>query len=133
LTSLLFAEIPKSILEERDLEKRSELALKEADDQISEAAKSYKSAPEMKEFQAHLDSIGELAQFSLKSLQDSGKRAGRRPKYFKRAEMKLRSLLRRLDTLEMDVSAEDRPPVEKIKLAVAEAHEQVLQDIMSKR
>jgi hypothetical protein len=47
--------------------------------------------------------------------------------------MKLRSLVRRLDTLERDVSAEDRPPVEKVKNLVSETREQILHDIMSKR
>jgi hypothetical protein len=132
--TLLLAEIPKSVLAEHDLEKRSELALKEADDQITAASKAYDSASaEQKEFQSHLNTAGELAQLSIKSLQDSGKRASKSPKYFKRAEMKLRSLLRRIDSLEKDVSVDDRPPVEKVKILVSEAHEQVLHDIMSKR
>jgi len=132
--TLLLAEIPKSVLAEHDLEKRSELALKEAEDQITAASKAYDSASaEQKEFQSHLNTAGELAQLSVKSLQDSGKRASKSPKYFKRAEMKLRSLLRRIDSLEKDVSVDARPPVEKVKILLSEAHEQVLHDIMSKR
>jgi len=131
--TLLFGEIPKSVLAERDLGKRSELALKEADEQISAAAKAYTGTDEVKDFRSHLDAVGELTELSLKSLRDSGKRASKQPKYFKSAEMKLRSLLRRLDTLERDVSGEDRPPVEKVKNLVSETREQILHDIMSKR
>jgi len=133
LAALAFGEIPKSVMAENDLQKRSELALQAADDQITAASKAYSSGSEPKEFQGHLDSIVELTRLSLKSLQESGKRAGRSPKYFKRAELKLRSLLRRLDSLEKDVLSEDRPPVEKVKNLVSETHEQILQDIMSKR
>ncbi len=133
LTTLTFAEIPKSVMAEHDLEKRSELALKVADDQITEASKAYTSNNESKAFQGHLDSVAELTSLSLKSLQDSGKRASKSPKYFKRAELKLRGLLRRLDTLERDVLANDREPVAKVKNLVSETHEQILHEIMSKR
>lgn len=133
LTTLTFGEIPKSVMAEHDLEKRSELALKAADDQITEASKAYTSGNEAKAFQDHLDSVAELTSLSLKSLQDSGKRASKSPKYFKRAELKLRGLLRRLDTLERDVLADDREPVAKVKNLVSDTHEQVLHEIMSKR
>jgi hypothetical protein len=130
----LFGEIPSAILAEDDLQKRSDLALKEADEQITAASKAYSpNSGDLKEFRTHLATVGELAQFSLKSLQDSGKRARKSPKYFKRAELKLRSLLRRLDTLEKNVLVDDRPPVTKAKGLLTGVHDQILQDIMSKR
>jgi hypothetical protein len=133
LVALVFGEIPRSVMAEADLEKRSELALKEADAQISAASKAYTEGKDPKAFEFHVDSVGELAQLSLKSLQDSGKNARKSPKYFKRAEMKLRSMLRRLDALEKDVLVDDRPPVEKVKTLVSGVHEQILHDIMSRR
>jgi hypothetical protein len=132
-TASLCGEVPASVLAEPDLEKRSELALKEADQQISAASKAYADEGALDVFRAHIRTVGELAELSLKSLHDTGKRASKKPKYFKRAELKLRSLLRRLDSLERDVSADDRPPVEKVKTVVTETHEQILQDIMAKR
>jgi hypothetical protein len=128
-----FGEIPSSVMAEDNLEKRSDLALKEAETQLSAATKAYSSGPDLKAFGTHIEAVGDLAQLSLKSLQDSGKRARKSPKYFKRAELKLRSLLRRLETLEREVLAEDRPPVEATKSLVSTAHEQILSDIMSKR
>jgi hypothetical protein len=134
MTAPLFGEIPNAVLAEHDLEKRSDLALQEADEEITEASKAYSpNSGELKEFEKHLAAVGELAQLSLKSLQDSGKRARKKPKYFKRAELKLRSLLRRLDTLEKSVLVDDRPPVTKTKGLLAGVHDQILQDIMSKR
>jgi hypothetical protein len=133
MAAVVSGEIPDAVLAEHDLQKRSDLALQEADEQISAASKAYSPSGERKEFEKHLAAVGELAQLSLKSLRDSGKRARKQPKYFKRAELKLRSLLRRLDTLEKEVLVDDRPPVAKTKSVLTEVHEQVLQDIMSKR
>jgi hypothetical protein len=129
--ALVFGEIPSSVLAEQDLQKRSELALQEADEEISAAAKAYSPGASTKDFEKHLVDAGELAQLSLKSLQDSGKRARKQPKYFKRAELKLRGLMRRLDSLEKDVLVDDRPPVKKVKSVFTEVHEQILLDIMS--
>ena len=95
LAASVFGEIPNSVMAEQDLQKRSDLALQEADEEISAAAKAYSVAGANEEFEKHLVSAGELAQLSLKSLQDSGKRARKQPKYFKRAELKLRGLMRR--------------------------------------
>jgi hypothetical protein len=130
-TAFVFGEIPSSVLAEQDLQKRSELALQEADEAISAAAKAYSPGASTKDFEKHLVDAGELAQLSLKSLQDSGKRARKQPKYFKRAELKLRGLMRRLDSLEKDVLVDDRPPVAKAKSVFTDVHEQILLDIMS--
>ena len=133
LTVLMYAEIPAEILAEKAFDKRADLALKEADEEISAAAKTYSDGGDIKAFQSHVESAGELVEFTLKSLQDSGMRGGKRVKNFKRAEMKMRSLLRRLETLEIQVSADDRPSVERVQKVVSEAREHVLYDIMSKR
>lgn len=133
LTVLMDAEIPSAVMAEKAFDKRAELALKEADEQISAAAKAYADAGDLKVFHAHVDSVGELVEFTLKTLQDSGMRGGKRVKNFKRAELKMRSLLRRLETLEMQVSADDRSHVERVKKVVSDTREHVLYDIMSKR
>lgn len=131
LTAL--AEVPSAVLAELDLQKRSEVALQEADEQISAAVQAYSKGPDLRTFEQHVVNTGELVELSLKSLQDSGKRASRSPKYFKRAELKLRALLRRLDTLEKEVSMDDRAAVEKVKTLVSNSHDQILDDIMAKR
>ena len=133
LVSPLVGAVPQVVLDESNLEKRSELALKAADDQISVAAKAYTEGGDLNTFQSSLESIEELTRLSLKSLQDSGKRASRQPKYFKRAELRLRNLIRRLETLENEVSVDDRKSVTKIKTLMSEARDQILHDIMSKR
>jgi hypothetical protein len=131
--TVCIAEIPPSVMAERDLEKRSELALKVADESITAASKAYAAASELTAFQARLNEVEELTRLSLKSLQETGKPASKKPKYFKRAELKLRSLIRRMNTLSDEVSAEDRPRVQAATKVMSEAHEQLLHDIMSKR
>jgi hypothetical protein len=124
------AEVPSAVIAEKDLEKRSELALKAADDQITAASKD---PADVKALTQYLGDIDELARFSYKSLQDTGKRASRSPKYFKRAELKLRSMMRRLDTLEQEVAAEDRSAVGRLRTSLSEIRDQILHDIMSKK
>jgi hypothetical protein len=133
LGCLSYAEVPPVVLAETDLEKRSELALKVAEESLTAAAKAYSSGPELGTFQQHVADVQELTQLSLKSLTETGKRASRSPKYFKRAELKLRSLLRRMTTLSNDVSVDDRPVVESARKAMSDVHEQLLNDIMSKK
>lgn len=130
VSTLAWSEIPSVVLAEKDLEKRSELALKAADDQITAASKD---PADVKALMQYLADIEELSRFSYKSLQDTGKRASRSPKYFKRAELKLRTMMRRLDTLEQEVAAEDRPAVGKLRTTMSEIRDHILHAIMSKK
>ena len=70
----------------------------------------------------------ELAETSLK---ETGKNPIRSPKHFKNAEIKTRGLLRTLDAFERDMNAADRSMIEKTKGRVQEAHDRLLQDIMT--
>lgn len=121
-----------TVMAEPNLEKRSELALREADKAIT-AAKSAYDAQNVNDFKARVSDVEALVQLSYKSLQDTGKRARRSPKYFKRAEMGIRALLRRLVSLENDVAIDDRPVVEAARKELSSVHETVLQDIMTKK
>ncbi len=119
-----------SVRAEPNLEKRSDLALEFASQSMDSAKKAYEETPA--EFAGRLADIQAGAELSYTSLQETGKAARRSPKYFKRAELKLRALLRRLDNLAKEVSIEDRKPVDGVHARVSELHEQVLHEIMSK-
>ena len=119
-----------AVMAESNLEKRSELALQEADTAITAARQAYE-AQEREAFRARVSDVEQLAELSYKSLQDTGKRARRSPKYFKRAELKLRGILRRLAGLSAEVSADDRPLVEAARSRINGVHEQLLHDIMT--
>jgi len=116
---------------EPDLEKRSELALANADGQIDAARQAYSSG-DMKTEQAALDDILESVETSYDALEHSGK-APRKSKYYKRAELKVQALLRRLHTLRNDMSVDDQPAVESVVKRLQEIHDELLAEIMSKK
>ena len=120
------------ILAEPNLERRSALALEEVDFALTSARKAYESQ-QFDDFRKQLADAAEMTQLCYQSLQDSGKRARRSPKWFKHAEQRLLVIQRRVDALVKDVSADDRPPVEAVQVKIREIHDQVLQDIMSRK
>ena len=116
---------------EPDLEKRSELALANADRQVDVARQAYRGG-ELKKMEAALDELRDSANLSLESLEQAHKKA-RNNKYYKRAELKIRALLRRLSGLRDEVGLDDRKQVEAVRDRLQEVHEQVLAAIMSKK
>jgi hypothetical protein len=121
-----------TVMAEQNLEKRSEVALQHADTVLTSAKQAY-DAQKLEDFRARIADVVELAELSYKSLQDSGKRARRSPKYFKRADSRLRALMRRLNGLAQEVSHEERGVVSKAHARVNEVLDQVVHDIMTKR
>jgi hypothetical protein len=113
-------------------EKRSDLALAHAEQEIEAAKKAY-DAEDLDAFRKSIDEVGDLAELSAESLESTGKRARRSPKYFKRAEQKLLVLIRRVDSLEKDVSLDDRELVSAVRKRLASIHERILNDIMTKK
>jgi hypothetical protein len=116
---------------EPDLEKRSELALVNADHAIDEARKAYTdvNAPAT---QAALEEVGQSVDLSYESLQQSRKEP-HKSKYYKRAEMQLQVILRRLRGFRDEVGYESRPAVDAVLKRVSEVHDQIIADIMSRK
>ena len=129
--SLAADEFP-AVMAEPNLEKRSDLALLEADRAITGAKKAYEER-KMQDFKLRVADVEELVQLSYKSLQDTGKRARKNPKYFKRAEMSVRALMRRMDTLAGEVAHQDRDFVTDAHQRLNEVHDNILHDIMTKK
>ena len=117
---------------EDDLERRSQLALQHAEEEIAAAKKAYE-AGSLDDFKRLLGEIGDLAELSYDSLEDTGKRARRAPKWFKRAEQRLLGIMRKIDSLEKDVSLEDRDLVKDMRKRVSDVHDKLLNDIMTKK
>ena len=114
-----------------DLEKRSEAALANADDDVDTARDAYK-AGDLKKMRDVLADLRDSVSVALASLEQATKQA-RKSKYYKRAELRTRALSRRLATLSDDVSVEDRKLVEEARQKVQEAHDHLLEDIMSNK
>jgi hypothetical protein len=127
---IAFADIA-SVKAEPDLEKRSELALANADLQVDAARQAY-GAGDMKAVDASLNEIRELVETSYQALERTNK-TPRKNKFYKRAELKVQALLRRLSTLKDDANVDDRASVESVIKRLQEIHDQLLTEIMSKK
>ena len=119
-------------LAEPNLEKRSDKAMQNAGRALDAARKAYMEG-QMEKVLAALQEVSDSVDLCRESLRQTGKSGRRSPKYFKRAEQNLRKLLRRLDTFKLEMSVDERPPVEKVIGRAHAAHEEILQSIMGKR
>jgi hypothetical protein len=116
---------------EPDLEKRSELALANADRVVDEARKAYTDGDQ----NAVQSALGELAD-SVGVSYDALEHAHtppRKSKYYKRAELKVRALIRRLTGFRDEVGFDVRQPVEITIKKLSDIHDQLIADIMSKK
>ena len=121
-----------SIKTEPNLEKRSELALDNAGTALDQAREAYNSGDVSKmEFALH--EVEASVELAFQALTDTGKDARRNPKFFKKAELKTRELIRRLEGVREIVSYQDRALVEIVRDRVAEVHDNLLKGIMSKK
>jgi hypothetical protein len=127
----LLAEL-ESIRNEPDLEKRSALALAYADTALDRAREAYQNDDEAA-LSAALAEVGQSMDLCKSSLDESGKNARKRPKYFKRAEIGIRRLIRRLDNFRIEMSPDDRTPVEKLVERAHRLQEDILHAIMGKK
>src|SRR5579863_2730615 len=120
-----------SVKSEPNLEKRSELALLNANMALDSARDAYGQG-DLDKTQASLDEVLDSVDLAYQALSDTGKDP-RKDRFFKRAELKTRALLRRLEGLGQSMSAADRGIVEKVREEVSEIHDNLLTGIMSKR
>jgi hypothetical protein len=114
---------------EPNLEKRSKLALDNAVAALKEAREAYK-AGDMQKVTAKASEVQESAELAFTSLVKTGKDPRKSPKWFKRAEIESRDLLRSIETLEHDMSLDDRVILEKAKEKVRQVHDDLLTGLM---
>ena len=117
---------------EPNLEKRSELALSNANSALDAARDSYNQGDYGKTKTA-LEEVEQSVDLAYQSLSATGKDPRRDPKFFKRAELRTRELLRRLQGLGETVSAADREMVEKVRDRVSEVHDDLINGVLTKR
>ena len=70
---------------------------------------------------------------AYEALRDTGKDPRRSPKFFKKAEVTTRQLLRRIDGLIDSMSSSDRGILVMVRDRVADIHEDLLNGIMKKK
>lgn len=121
-----------AIRTEPNLERRSDLAMANASSAM-DAARDASEAGDMAKIKAALEELRDSVDLAYQSLVDSGKSARRNPKFFKRAELKTRELMRRLEGLAQAVDADDRVVVESVRDRVSKVHDDLIHDIMQKK
>jgi hypothetical protein len=126
-----FAPDLASVKAEPDLDKRSDLALANADQYIDAARHAWASG-DIKAVESALNEIRQSVELSYDSLHQTRENP-RHSKFYKRSEQKILSLLRRLKTLRDDIDVENRETVEAVMRRLQELHDLLLTDIMSKR
>lgn len=114
---------------EKNLEKRSKLALENAGQALATARLAYAKggttglADSLREVRESV----ELAEISLK---DTGKDPRKNPKYFKKAEIMTREMMRNINGFRDEMSVADRPLLDKLRDKVQQVHEDLLLGIM---
>jgi hypothetical protein len=121
-----------AIKAEPSADKRYWSALTNADETISDARKHYE-AGKLDEFRKSLEEAGESVELCDSTLRGTGKDPRKSPKHFKRAELKIRELLRRLESLRQEVGVDDRPPVEHVAKRMGDLHEELVADIVGRK
>ena len=130
LLLIAFADIT-AVKSEPDLEKRSELALANADHALDEAKEAYNSGND-KAQQAALVEVRELVEACYDALEHTNK-APRKSKYYKNAELKVRALIRRLSSFREEVSFETKQSIDSVIKTLSDVHDQLISDVMSKK
>lgn len=114
---------------EPNLERRSQMALDHATDVLRAARDAYGKG-DIAAVKPLLLELGESVQFAADSLRETGKNPRKSPKWFKKAEIETRELVRRLSSFEQEMSVADRPAVESVKSKVQQVHDDLLQGLM---
>jgi len=111
-------------------EKRADLALDNAGLALKAAQEAYLAQADMKRVGASLQEVSASVDLAFASLQETHKTASQNPKHFKRAEILTRELLRRIDDLRQQMSAEDRDEIDRVRVAVQKVNESLLEGMM---
>jgi len=119
----------KAALAEPDLEKRSGLALDNASDTLKAARKAYEENDNAG-VTALVEEMEQSVDLAQTSLQKTGKDPRNHPKWFKKAEISMRDLLRRLDAWQQQMSYTDRALVEPAKAHIQKVHDEILDGLM---
>ncbi len=119
----------KDVMAEPNLEKRSKLALENAETAFQAARSSYDAGNTAAATES-LREVQESIEVAYAALQETGKDPRKSPKWFKRAELETRDLLRRLDSFQQAMSFQDRASVDPIKAKVQQVHDDLLMGLM---
>ena len=127
-TGVLRADL-KAALAEKDLGRRSKLALDNAGSALKAVREAYQQG-ESPAVAAAAQEFEESVALAWDSLESTGKNPRKSPRWFKQAEIETRNLLKKLETLQHDMGFEDRPVLDKAKARLQKVHDDLLTGLM---
>jgi hypothetical protein len=119
----------KAALAEHDLGKRSKLALENAAAALKTAREAYQQGDNAA-VAASAREIQESVDLAWESLESTGKNPRKSPRWFKQAEIETRNLLKKLETLQHDMSFEDRAVLDNARAHTQKVHDDLLTGLM---
>jgi hypothetical protein len=114
---------------EPNLEKRSNLALANAAAALRSARDAYR-AGDTQMAAAKIAEVQESVEVGYDSLMKTGKDPRKSPKWFKKAEISTRDLLRSMESFEHEMSFNDRTMLEMVREQVQQIHDNLLTGLM---
>jgi hypothetical protein len=114
---------------EPSLEKRSAIAMDNALSVFQSAREAYRKGDD-KQVAAAAAEVEESVNLAFTSLQQTGKDPRKYPKYFKRAEIGTRELLRRLEAFQGEMDFADRAMLNELRGRVQQVHDELLVGLM---
>jgi hypothetical protein len=121
----------EQIRKDPDLVRRSERALAYADDAAARARQVVKESGSRTQLFELMEETVKAAELSLESLRETGRKAGKLSKQFKRGELRSRDIERQFSDIATALGIEDRPEAEKLRDRVSLVHEGYLLGVMS--
>jgi len=114
---------------EPNLEKRSKLALDLAESTLKEARTAYNNGDNAK-VTPLIGQVRDAVELAEQSLKETGKNPRKSPKYFKKAEIETRALLKRIEAFQDEMNVNDRPALDALRTKVQQVHDDLLMGIM---
>lgn len=125
LMLVFLLQVPDAVKNEPLPEKRYLLALDAAAKALVDSS--------LESGKAKLELAADLTEFALSSLEAMGKPAHKNAGNYKKAELRTRELLRRVDAIVKEASIDERPGLESAQNRINVVHEKVLDGVMSKK
>ena len=120
-----------AVKSEPNLEKRSELALEHANVALDAARDDY-NAGDVGKSQSELEEVCDSVDLAYEALADTGKDPHKDSKFFKRAELRINELMRRLESLAPGMSGVDRGTLDNVRARISAVHDKLLTGIMTR-
>jgi hypothetical protein len=114
---------------EPNLEKRSNLALSNAAIALKNARDAYR-AGDSRTAMSKIEELQESVELGYDSLMKTGKDPRKNPKWFKKAEIATRDLLRSMESFEHEMAFNDRAMIEKVQERAQQIHDSLLTGLM---